>query len=47
MKRFPKIRCICVRCQKLRIVTPLYPTTREERRKLAAEYVCSDHDTAK
>jgi len=42
MKRWPKVRCHCTVCRKLRIVTPLYPTTRPERQEIARTYVCSD-----
>jgi hypothetical protein len=42
MKRYPKVRCICVTCLKLRIVTPLYETTKAEREAMSRTYVCSD-----
>jgi uncharacterized protein YlaI len=42
MKRWPKFKCCCTVCHKLRIVTPLYETTKEEREEMGRTYVCSD-----
>lgn len=45
MKRWPKFKCNCTICHKLRIVQPCFPTTKEERAEMARTYVCSDHPT--
>ena len=39
----PKVKVICSVCHKLRIVQPLYPTTKAERDAIKIGYVCSDH----
>ena len=41
MKRRPKFKCRCARCNAPCIVTPCDPTTKAEREAMAKEYVCS------
>ncbi len=41
--RPPKVKVYCSVCRKLRIVQPLYPTTKQEREAMKVGYVCSDH----
>lgn len=37
-----RIPCYCRKCHLLRIVTPLYKTTPDERLRIQRNYVCSD-----
>lgn len=42
MKRYSKIKTYCTVCRKLRIVTPLYKVSEEERNNIKNKYVCTD-----
>lgn len=44
--KWPKIRCYCIKCKLLRIVKPLYETTKAEREQIKLEYICSDCDNS-